>query len=173
MLWHSCSTCQGAAGQTSGVQDEKSPLEYFGSGEAAGAGDVFQRGQRAADDFLCSVDDPLKSSPVCCPTYHSEMQYTSTLSMEEQYKATSSFFSGLFFLTTLRKCSGCCAVLTTTVLFADQERSPVRWLSTVLGDVKRVCSVLLEVKVHQSMQASSSALSRVFISIAVMDFVAF
>uniref|UniRef100_A0A0E9PAH6 Uncharacterized protein n=1 Tax=Anguilla anguilla TaxID=7936 RepID=A0A0E9PAH6_ANGAN len=38
----------------------------FGSAEAAGAGDVFQRGQRTADDFLCSVDDPLKSSPVCC-----------------------------------------------------------------------------------------------------------
>lgn len=31
-----------------------------------GAGDVFQGGQRASDDYLCGVDDPLKSSPVCC-----------------------------------------------------------------------------------------------------------
>lgn len=37
----------------------------FGSAEATGAGDVFQRGQRIVNDSLCSVVDPLKNSLYC------------------------------------------------------------------------------------------------------------
>ena len=35
-------------------------------GEAAGAGNLVQGGEGAANDFFCCPDDPLKPLPVCC-----------------------------------------------------------------------------------------------------------
>ncbi len=40
--------------------------EAVGSPEAACVLDVLKRWKRAADDLLCSVDDPLQGLPFCC-----------------------------------------------------------------------------------------------------------
>ena len=57
------------------------------------------------------------------PEYHAEMQQVSTLSIVVRQKATISLHSRLFFLSTLRKCSRCCAFFTVSEVLTDHERS--------------------------------------------------
>ena len=56
------------------------------SPETAGAVDVFEGGETMANDLLGGINNPLCSAFLCAMVqleYHTEMQYVSTLSMEQ------------------------------------------------------------------------------------------